>query len=109
MRMLSLRHEAEKIHNIYESYLQIGEMLPQDCDRCEGLHGRDVACTSHHDVWIFTVVARCPVPDADALCAVGDCIFHGEVLQMLLLVRDDHVEVIPRPKAVLGHAEQVVC
>ena len=109
MRVFGLRHEAEKIHNIDESDLQIGEVLLQDCDRRKGLHRRDVAGASHHGVGLFTVVAGRPVPDADALGAVGDCIFHGEVLQMLLLIRDDDVHVIPRPKAVIRHTEQAVC
>ena len=109
MRMFGLRHEAEKIHNIDESYLQIGEVLLQDCDRRKGLHGRDVAGTSHHGVGLLTVVAGRPVPDADAFGAVGDRIFHGEVLKMLLLIRDDDVDVIPRPKAVIRYTEQAVC
>ncbi len=103
MGVFGLRHEAEKIHNIDESYLQFREPLLQDCNRRKGLHGRDVARTGHHGVGLFTVVAGRPVPDADALGAVGDCIFHGEVLRMLLLFRDDDVNVIPRPKAVIRH------
>ena len=35
------------------------------CDRRKGLHGRDVAGASHHNVGVFTVIARGPVPDAD--------------------------------------------
>src|SRR5580698_5532585 len=87
MGVFGLRHETEQIHNIDEPYFQIGEALLQDCDRREGLHSRDVTGTSHHGVGLFTIVARRPVPDADALGTVDDCIFHVEVLKMLLLIR----------------------
>ena len=47
-------------------------------------------------------------PDADALGAVRDGLVHRHVLQVLLLVADDHVDVVGAPEAVIGHAEQRV-
>src|SRR5579862_8019546 len=106
--MFGVWHETEKIHNINESYFYIGEMLFHDCHRSEGLHGRDIAGASHYDIGLFTVVVGRPVPNADTFGAVSDCIFHGEILKMFLLIRDDDVYAITRPKAVIRHTEQAV-
>ena len=95
MGVLGLRHESKKIHNIDESYLQIGEVLPQDRGRRKGLHRWYVAGTRHHCVGLFVVIAGRSIPDADAFGAVRDGIFHVEVLKMLLLIRDDDIHVIP--------------
>ena len=103
-----LRHEAEQIDDIDEANLQIGEVLLQNRDRRERFHGGDVAGAGHHHIGLCAVVGGGPIPDADALGAVGHGFFHGEVLQMLLLVGDDHVDVIARAQAMVGHAEQAV-
>ena len=40
-------------------------------------------------------------------CGYG--IFHSEVLQMVLFVRDNDVDVIARAQAMIRHAKQAVC
>src|ERR1700689_2623344 len=44
-----------------------------------------------------------------AFGAVGHGIFHGEVLQVFLFVRNNHVDIVARAEAMIGHTEQAVC
>ena len=85
-----------------------GKSLFQNRNRGDRLHGRDVAGARHHHVGLGAVVGGGPVPDADALGAVRYGFFHGEVLKMVLLVRDDHVDVVARAQAMVCHAKQAV-
>jgi len=94
VRVFGFRHETEQIDDVDEADLQIGKVFLQDRNRSERLHRRDVARTSHDHIGLLAVVRRSPIPDADALGAVGYGIFHGEVLEVVLFVRDNDIDVV---------------
>ena len=99
-------HEPVEVHHVDEADLEIGEVLTQQHHRRQRLLGGNVAGTGHHHVRLRPlVVARLP-PDADALGAMRDGLVHGHVLQVLLLVADDHVDVVGALEAMIGDAEQ---
>ena len=68
----------------------------------------NVTAGCHDDVGLLVLVVTRPFPDADALCAVGNSLLHGEVLQMLLLVGYDDVDVVFAAEAVVHRREQAV-
>src|SRR5207302_4698862 len=83
-------------------------MLFQNCNGGQRLHGRDITGARHHYIGIIAIVGGGPFPNADALRAMRYRVGHSEALQVVLLVRDDYVDVIPRPQAMIRHAEQTV-
>jgi hypothetical protein len=70
--------------------------------------GHDVSAGGDDDVGLFAVVVGGPVPDTDALGAVGDGGVHVEELDVVLLVGDDNVDVVGGAEAVVHCAQQAV-
>jgi len=93
--MFSGWHQAEEIDDVDEAYLQIGEVFLENRDGRQCLHGCDIAGTSHHHVGFLAIIRGGPVPNTNALRAVRYGILHAEVLQVVLLVRNNYVDVIP--------------
>ncbi len=54
------------------------------------------------------MVVASPIPNADTLGAMFDRRFHIQVLQMHLLVGNDHVHVVQASQAVVSDGEQAV-
>ncbi len=108
MRVLAGWRELEEIHHIDETNLEIGEVLPQQHNRRQRLFGGNVPGAGHHHIRFGPLVVAGLSPDADALGAVRDRLVHVQVLQMLLLVADNHVDVVGALQAVIGHTEQAV-
>src|SRR5580692_8903339 len=77
-------------------------MLLQNRNRGNRLHGCNVARASHNRIGLHAIIGGSPVPDADSFRAVGYGLFHGEVLQMILLVRDNNIDVIVGARAMIG-------
>src|SRR6266851_991098 len=94
VRVFALWHEAEEIDDVDETDLQIREALLQDHDRRQRFHRCNISSTSHYHVGFLAVVCRSPVPNANALGTVGYRIFHVEVLKVVLLVRDNDINVV---------------
>lgn len=69
---------------------------------------RHVAARYHYDVRLAALVVAGPVPDSDALGAVLNSLLHVEVLQMLLLVRDNDVDVVGAAEAMVHNGEEAV-
>lgn len=86
--------ELEQVDNVDAADLELGEVLQQQVNGGERLAGRNVAAAGHDQVGLLAGVGAELRPDADALGAVLDCLFHGEVLQVLLLVRYNNVDVV---------------
>ena len=108
VRMFGGRLQTEEIDDVDEANLQIGEVLLENGDGGERLHGGDVAGASQHHIGILAVVGGGPIPNADAFGAVDYGVVHVEILQVVLLVRDDDVDVIAGAQAMIGDAEQAV-
>ena len=108
VRMLGAGLQLEQVDDVDEADLQVGELLAQQRRRGQRFLRRDVAGRGHHHVGLAALVVAGPVPDADALGAVRDRRVHVQVLQMDLLVGDDHVDVVLAAQAVVGDREQAV-
>ena len=101
-------HQLEQVDDVDEPDLHVGQVLPQQRGRGQRLHRRQVAATRHHHVGLGALVVARPIPDAGALCAMGDRRLHVQVLQVHLLVGDDDVHVVDAAQAVVGDREQAV-
>src|SRR5690606_8843500 len=106
--MFLLRRHAEQVHHIDEADLQVRNIFPQQGGGGQGLLGGDIAAARHHQVGFRALVVAGPVPDADALGAVDDGGVHVEKLQVVLLVADDHIDVVVAAQAVVGGGQQAV-
>ena len=106
--MLRARLEFEKIDYIDEPDLDVRKLLPKQRGGCQGLLGRNVARRGHDYIGFAGFVVAGPVPDADALGAMRDGGLQVHVLQMHLLVADDHVYVVLAAKAMIRDRQQAV-
>ena len=108
MRVFRRRLHFEEVHNVDESDLEVGELFPQQHCRRQRLLSRNVARRCHHQVRLTTLVVAGPVPNADSFRTVLDCGIHVQVLQMELLVGNDHVDVVLAPQTVIRNGEETV-
>ena len=108
VRMLRDRLQPEQIHDVDEPQLQVGLPLAQDRGGGQRLHRRDVAAAGQHHVRLGAGVGAGPRPDAHPLGAVHDRFVDRGELQVLLLVGDDHVDVVLAAQAVIGDRQERV-
>ena len=106
--MLAVRLEAHQVDDVHDPHLELREVLAQQRGRGERLERRDVAAAAEDDVGLAALVGRRPLPDAHAPGAVDDRLVDRQVVERRLLAGDDHVDVVARPQAVIGHREQRV-
>jgi len=69
----------------------------------QGLQGRHVTAAGHHDIGLAAPVVAGPLPDAESSFAMLDGFIHDQPLRSRLFARDDNVDVIPAPQAVISH------
>lgn len=100
--------ELEEIYDVDEADLELGEMCAEECGGGKGFVGRDVAARGHDDVGLLTGVVAGPVPYSYSLGAVCDCLLHAQELEVLLLVRDDGVDIVCAAEAVVHSGEKTV-
>src|SRR5215475_3615463 len=108
MRMFRVWLQLEQVNDIDESDSEVREALPEQCGRCQSFLGRDVAGCGKDNIGFVTFIIAGPIPDANALCAVGNRGINVEVLQMLLFVRDNDVDVVFGSQAMIGYGQQTV-
>ena len=83
-------------------------MLPQQVHCRQSFQGWDVSGAGHDGVRLTALVSRGPLPNSDSIRAMRNGRFHIEPLQGRLLSGNDHVYIVPAPKAVVGHRKQRV-
>ena len=108
VRMLGGRLQLEQIDDIDEAQLEIRRALAQDRCRGQRLHRRDIAAAGQDHVRLLAGIRARPRPDAESLGAMHDRFVDRGELQMLLLVGDDHVDVVRAAQAVIRDREQSV-
>src|SRR5665213_1439796 len=64
--------ELEQIDHIDEAYLQIRELLAQDCRRRKSFCCDDVARAGYHHVRLATLVIAGPSPNADSFLTMSN-------------------------------------
>jgi len=72
------RHEAEEIDDVDEADSLGREVLLQNLDGGERIHGRSIARASHHHFGFRAVGSGSPIPDTDAL---GTCSTASSILR----------------------------
>lgn len=108
MRMRPFGHQFEEADDVYKADFQEGEMFAKEGCGGKGFVRRHVAARRHYDVGFAVLVVGSPVPDSKALCAVGDCLLHVEVLEVFLLVGDDDVDIVRAAETVIHYGEQTI-
>ncbi len=110
--VLPCRHQSKQVNHVHKPHLQVGKLFSQNGGRRQRFFGDNVAAAGHHHVGNIglgaAVVVAGPVPNTDALGAVGYRLRHVEVLEVVLLVGDNHIDVVHAAEAVVGHREQAV-
>src|SRR5262249_8278118 len=104
--MFLTRLQLEKVDHVDETDLQVGELLPQQHCSCQGLLRGDIAGGCHNQVGLAALIATCPVPNTDALRTVLDSGVHVQVLEVQLLVGNDHINVVLAPESVIRYRQQ---
>lgn len=92
--MLSRADQLEKIDDVDHANFQLGEVSEQEVNGGQHLVSADVTARCHDNIGLLASVGAELGPGADTLGAVSDSLVHGQVLQMLLLVRHDCVDVV---------------
>lgn len=103
MRVFGARLEFEQVHNVDKANLQFRELLAEEVGRRERFLGRNIPSAGHHHVRFLAVIRAGLLPDADPLSAVDNRLVHVQVLQVILLVRHNHVDVPTAAQTVIRH------
>ena len=78
-------------------------MLPQQGRRRKSFHGGDIAGAPYHHIRFLSLIGASPIPYANALRAVQDGLIHGQILQVRLFIRNNHIDIICTAQAVIHH------
>src|SRR5215469_7878166 len=108
VRMFAVGLQLEQIDHIDEANLQIRKLWPQKRNRSQSLLSRNIAGRGDDHVRFAGFVVAGPIPDPDSLRAVGDGGAHIQILQVFLLVADDHVHIILAAQTVISDGEKAV-
>ena len=85
-----------------------GRWAREDRHGGQHLQRRRVAAAGHDHVRLRSLVVARPLPDAQALGAVDDGLFHREPLRHRVLAGDDDVHVMPAAQAMVEHRQQAI-
>lgn len=103
VRVVEMWDKLEKIDNVYETDLDLWEMLAEKSDSGERLLSWNITARRHHNVWFFIDTIGSKFPNTNTLGTMGDRIVHVEILEMLLLISDNDIDVVSTTKAMVGH------
>src|SRR5215831_16992215 len=106
--MFCTRLQLEEVDHVDEADLQVGELLPQQYGRCQGLLRGDIAGGSHDEIGLAILIITSPIPNTDTLRTVLDRGVHVQVLKVQLLVGNDHVDVVLASEAMVRDRQQAV-
>src|SRR5271165_726286 len=106
--MLGRWFQLEQIHDIHEADFQLRELLAQQGRRGQRLLGRYIAGRRKDDIRLAALIVTCPLPDPNTLRAVLNRRIDIEVLKVDLLVRNDHVDVVLTPQAMISDRQQAI-
>jgi hypothetical protein len=100
--------QLEQVNHVDESDLQVRKPFSEQRCGCQCFLGGDVARGSKNNIGFLAFIITGPIPDTDTLCAVGNGSINIQVLQMLLLVRDNYVDVVFRAQAMICYGQQTI-
>ena len=85
VRALGVGLELHQVDDIDHPDFQLGKVLTENGNGGQDLQGGDIAAAGHHHVGLGALIVAGPLPDADALRAVGDGGIHGQPLGGIML------------------------
>ena len=86
--MLSRGLQLEQIHDVDKADLHFGKFLVEDGNRSQRFQRRSLAGAGKDNVRFLPLVVAGPFPDANALGAVLDGLWHTQPLWTGMLARD---------------------
>jgi hypothetical protein len=86
--------QLKEINNVDASNLELREVLEQEINGGQRLVSADITARGHDQVGILSSIGGELRPDTNTLGAMLDGSVHGEVLKMLLLIRNNNVDVV---------------
>src|SRR5262245_22646059 len=101
MRMLARRLQLHEIHDVDDTYLQLGRVTAKQVDGSQSLQCRHVSAASHHNVELLATVVAGPFPDSKPGTAMLDRLVHRQPLRGRLFSGDDYIDVVSAAQAVV--------
>src|ERR1700757_2657681 len=101
MRMLALRLQLHKIHDVDNTHLQVSRVTTEQVDGSQSLQCRHVSAASHDNVRLLATVAAGPLPDSKPGSAVLDRLVHRQPLWRRLFAGNDDIDIVSAPQAVV--------
>src|ERR1035441_6289986 len=100
--------QLEQVNNVDKSDFQVRKPFSEQGSGGQCFLGGDITRCSKDNIRFLTIIITGPIPDTDALCAVGNSGINIQVLQVALFVRDNDVDVIFRSQTMIGYRQQTV-
>src|SRR5271169_1549714 len=88
--------QLEQVNHVDKSDFQVRKPFSEQCSGGQCFLGGDITRGSKNNIGFLSIIITRPIPDTDALCAVGDGSINIQVLQVTLFVRDNDVDVVFR-------------
>src|SRR5208282_5023688 len=96
MRVFRAWLQLEQINNVDKSDFQVGKPFSEQRSGGQCFLGGNITRSSKNNIGFLAIIITGPIPDTDALCAVGNGSINTQVLQVALFVRDNDVDVVFR-------------
>jgi len=103
MGVVGLWDQLEQVDNVHESDFKFGQVLAEKSSSGERFLGWNIAARGHDKIRFLTLVGGSPLPDASTLCAMCDSVFHVEILEMVLLVGNNHIDVVRASETMIAN------
>src|ERR1019366_9156141 len=100
--------QLEQVNNVDKSDLQVREPFSEQRSGGQCFLSGNITRSCKNNIGFLAIIITRPIPDTDALCAVGDGSINIQVLQVALFVRDNDVDVVFRSQAMIGYRQQTV-
>ena len=103
--MFVVGFQFEQVDYVNNTNLKFWHFVTKDSNSSHDFKCRCITTASHNNIWFFTAVIACPLPDTDTLCAVLNSLLHGQPLAAWMLGSYDCVYIVLTLDAVIEAGE----
>src|SRR5215469_9238423 len=94
--------QLEQVYNVNEPDLEVWKIGAEHSSRSQRFLSGNISRRYQHHIGLRSLVVAGPIPYANAFGAVPDRGVHVHVLQVQLLIADNHVDVVLAAQTVVG-------
>ena len=103
--MFVVRFQFEQVDNVNNTDLKFRHFITKDSNCSHDLKCRCITAAGHNNVWFFTTVIACPLPDTNTLCAVFNSLLHGQPLAAWMFGSYNCIDIVLTLDAVIEAGE----